>query len=384
MLVIWHYRNSRSAAVAAAAGADVAVLFVGSDQTTEAENFDRSSITLAGQQEKLIQAVFAVQPRTVVVFISGGIVSSPWTVANVPAVVKSFYPGQLGGDAIVDVLTGRFTPSGALPVTMYYPNITRRDSRDVNLNSSGGITHLYFKGPVLFPYGYSQSYTTFVHSWLRSTVTGPTAGTVARSSKGAVVGPTADTDADPTRAWSVEIMGAPSSSSSSNGGVASHPLLRLTRSAGLSDAVSIDDATVTLSLKTVNAGSVAGDCPVLLFAVNNGADTSGQQQRLLTFSRLSALTPSEARVHDLNIRLSDILALFREYEEEDAPAVLARVCAGADHSGARVTVETPRVLRVGAGVHTLPGVDSSSSRRDPTVLPTLFLGVELVVQCPAH
>ena len=148
-------------AAQAAAAADVAVVFVGSDQTTEAENFDRSDITLAGVQEQLVRAVVAAQPNTVVVFISGGPVSSPWIAVNVPSIVQSFYPGELGGDAIVDVLTGAFNPSGRLPVTMYYPNITARDMRNVDLADDGGITHLYFKGPVLWPFGWGLSYTTF-------------------------------------------------------------------------------------------------------------------------------------------------------------------------------------------------------------------------------
>ena len=53
-------------AIAAAKAAQLAVVFVGSDQTTEAENFDRDSISLTGVQEQLVQAVLAVQPRTVV------------------------------------------------------------------------------------------------------------------------------------------------------------------------------------------------------------------------------------------------------------------------------------------------------------------------------
>jgi len=133
-------------AVAAARDADVAVVFIGSDQTTEAENFDRDVITLAGVQEQLAQQIVAVQPRTVVVLLNGGAISSPWIAANVPAVLEAWYPGELGGDAIIDVLSGVVSPAGRMPVTTYYPNITARDIRDVDLASGGGITYQYFSG----------------------------------------------------------------------------------------------------------------------------------------------------------------------------------------------------------------------------------------------
>jgi beta-glucosidase-like glycosyl hydrolase len=157
------------AAVAAAAAADVAVVFVGSDATTEAENFDRNEITLAGQQEGLLRAVFAAQPATIVVFISGGVVSSPWALSALPAALQMFYPGELGGDAIVGVLTGGVNPSGKLPATLYYPNITAaRDIRDMDLAAAGGITHAWVTGPVLRPWGFGLSYSTwaFEAAWL--------------------------------------------------------------------------------------------------------------------------------------------------------------------------------------------------------------------------
>ena len=145
----------------AAAAADVAVVFVGSDQTTEAENFDRDTLTLPGVQEELLKRVLAANPRTVVVLINGGAISSQWMVANVPAVLEAYYPGELGGDAIVDTLLGHNNPAGKLPYTVYHSNFTTRDIRDVDLSHDGGVTHAYFTGPVLFKFGHGLSYTTF-------------------------------------------------------------------------------------------------------------------------------------------------------------------------------------------------------------------------------
>ena len=68
---------------------------------------------------------------------------------------------HISGDAIVDALVGAFSPAGRLPTTMYTPDIIARDIRDVDLASDGGITHTWFDGPVLFPFGYGLSYAQF-------------------------------------------------------------------------------------------------------------------------------------------------------------------------------------------------------------------------------
>jgi beta-glucosidase len=110
-----------AAAVAAARDADVAVVFIGSDQTTEAENFDRDVITLAGVQELLVRAVLDAQPNTVVVLMNGGTISSDWMMSGeagvgAPAILEAWYPGELGGDAIVNTLLGKANPGGKMPV----------------------------------------------------------------------------------------------------------------------------------------------------------------------------------------------------------------------------------------------------------------------------
>lgn len=164
-----------SAAVQAAQMADIAIVFVGSDQTTEAENFDRNNITLAGVQEQLVLAILQAQPRTIVLFISGGIVSSPMIISTASTVLQVFYPGELGGDAIIQTLIGTNIPSGKLPVTMYYPNVTiNRDIRTSDLSAQGGITHNYFTGPVLYPFGYGISYTSFTYDAVWSPSSGYT------------------------------------------------------------------------------------------------------------------------------------------------------------------------------------------------------------------
>lgn len=102
-----------AAAAAAARSADVAIV-VATQWTTEAE--DPEGIALSGDQDALIAAVAAGNPKTAVVLTTGGPVLMPW-IDRVPAVVAAWYPGQRGGEAIARVLFGEVNPSGRLPIT---------------------------------------------------------------------------------------------------------------------------------------------------------------------------------------------------------------------------------------------------------------------------
>ncbi len=102
-----------AAAAAAARSADLAIVFA-TQWTTEAQ--DVADLSLPNGQDALIAAVAAAQPKTVAVLETGGPVLMPWIDA-VPAVVQAWYPGQRGGEAIANILTGRVNPSGRLPIT---------------------------------------------------------------------------------------------------------------------------------------------------------------------------------------------------------------------------------------------------------------------------
>lgn len=102
-----------NATIEAAAKADLAIVFA-TQWTTEAE--DVPNLRLQHHQDALVAAVANAQPRTVAVLTTGGPVTMPWLDA-VPAVVQAWYPGQRGGEAIANILTGRVNPSGRLPIT---------------------------------------------------------------------------------------------------------------------------------------------------------------------------------------------------------------------------------------------------------------------------
>ncbi len=158
-----------AAATAAARAADVAVVFAG-DYSSEA--FDRPSLSLPGDENALISAVAAANPRTVVVLNTGGPCLMPW-LGRVAGVIEDWYPGEQDGAAIAALLFGDADPSGRLPVT--FP--TSDASAAVNTTAQWpgvGLTATYSEGldvgyrydhatgtQPLFPFGYGLSYTRF-------------------------------------------------------------------------------------------------------------------------------------------------------------------------------------------------------------------------------
>lgn len=103
-------------AVALARDADVALVVVGTNSAVESEGYDRSSLDLPGEQDALVRAVAAANPRTVVVVNAGAPVLLPWR-DEVAAVLVGYFGGQEMGDAVADILLGRVEPGGRLPTT---------------------------------------------------------------------------------------------------------------------------------------------------------------------------------------------------------------------------------------------------------------------------
>jgi beta-glucosidase len=148
-----------------ARGADVAIVFVGTNGRIEAEGRDRTSLSLPGRQEELVKAVRAANPKTVVVLMNAGPLTIPWLKENVPAILEAWWDGVEGGDAIADVLFGDINPAGRLPHTVYASEsqVPSQDEYDV----TKGFTYMYINGKPLFPFGYGLSYTQFKYSNLR-------------------------------------------------------------------------------------------------------------------------------------------------------------------------------------------------------------------------
>jgi len=159
-------------AVELAARADAAVVFGGMPRGFESEGHDRPDMALPGRQNELIRAVAAANPNTIVVLNCGSPVELPW-IDEVSAVVLAYYPGQEGGRAVANVLTGAVNPSGKLPVT--FPRrlednptfINYPGYREVRYGEGIFVGYRYYdekKVEPRFPFGHGLSYTTFAYS----------------------------------------------------------------------------------------------------------------------------------------------------------------------------------------------------------------------------
>jgi len=157
-------------AVAAATGADVAVVFLGLPARLESEGYDRDDVDLPANQLAVLRAVVDANPNTVVVLSNGGVVTLPFA-ADVPAILEGWLLGQAGGGATADVLFGVVNPSAKLTETIPL----RLADSPAHLDFPGEFSHVrYGEGlfvgyrwydardlDVAHPFGHGLSYTTF-------------------------------------------------------------------------------------------------------------------------------------------------------------------------------------------------------------------------------
>ena len=163
-------------ACAAAGEADVAVVFAGLPSVYESEGFDRLHMRLPEQHDRLIEAICAANPNTVVVLANGAPVEMPWVGAP-KAILEAYLGGQAGGPAVADILFGRLSPCGKLAETFplrqadvpsdpWFPG----SHRQVQYREGLYVGYRYFDSfprPVLFPFGHGLSYTRFDYGGLQ-------------------------------------------------------------------------------------------------------------------------------------------------------------------------------------------------------------------------
>jgi len=185
-----------AAAAAAAKSADVAIVFA---WQWESEGLDLQTLDLSPEQNKLIDAVAAANPKTIVVLETGSPATMPW-IEKVPGVVEAWYPGIRGAEALANILTGAVNPTGKLAITfprsdadLPHPKLVLPPPESQpNFSAPGAdisnIMSMMAKGfppfqisydeglkvgykwydaekkPVLFPFGFGLSYTTYAYS----------------------------------------------------------------------------------------------------------------------------------------------------------------------------------------------------------------------------
>jgi beta-glucosidase-like glycosyl hydrolase len=172
--IVLVYREAESAetdkeTLDLAASSDVALVFVGTDQTTGREESDRFSLSLPGNQNQLIKSVASVNPNTIVVIQGMGMVEAEQfkNNPNIAGIVFTGYNGQAQGTAMAKILFGEVNPGGKTSVTWYKSLNDLPDFNDYNLrggSSKNGRTYMYFNKDVSYEFGYGLSYTSFGYS----------------------------------------------------------------------------------------------------------------------------------------------------------------------------------------------------------------------------
>lgn len=181
-------RSGIAEAVAAAAGADAAIVVVGDraglfGRGTVGEGNDVESLELPGVQRELVAAVRATGVPVVLVVLSGRPYALGWALEGpeaVSAVVQSFFPGEEGGPAIAAVLSGRVAPSGHLPVSL--PRSAGAQPSFYLHPILGGPSDVTSADPTpALPFGHGLTYTTFAHEDLTADAETPAGGTIQAS-----------------------------------------------------------------------------------------------------------------------------------------------------------------------------------------------------------
>ncbi|KAF4566455.1 glycosyl hydrolase 3 family protein [Pleurotus pulmonarius] len=252
-----------SAAIAAARSADLIIFAGGIDELSiEREGQDRTEITWPGNQLELLAKLERVGKPIVVLQFGGGQVDDSALKINpkINAIVWGGYPGQSGGTALFDILTGKAAPAGRLPVTQYPAEyVNQIPMTDMSLRPSTnnpGRTYQWYTGTPIFDFGHGLHFTTFSLMWQKR----------------------------------------PQARYSTSDFVSS------IRRSDTPDLLIFD----TLEVVVHNTGKVKSDFVTMLFVGGNAGPAPRPNRRLVSYERLHAIGPrSSARAH-LNITLGSL------------------------------------------------------------------------------
>ena len=170
----YNHQKDFEEALSTAAKAEVIIFVGGISPRLEGEDLkvkvpgflggDKTDLNLPTVQTALLKELKKLGKPIVLVLLNGSALAINWEEENLDAIVETWYGGERGGEALADVLTGKYNPAGRLPVTFY------RSINDIPAfddYSMEGKTYRYVNKPVLYPFGYGLSYTNFNYSNLR-------------------------------------------------------------------------------------------------------------------------------------------------------------------------------------------------------------------------
>ena len=161
-------RSGFAEAVEKAKKADVVIMALGEDAFQSGEGRSQVNIDLAGLQQELMEEVYKVNKNLVLVLFNGRPLEITWSAENIPAIVDAWLLGSESGNAIADVLFGKYNPSGKLPVS--FPRAVGQEPLFYNQKNTGrpanpsDVTYSDYRDvskTPLYPFGYGLSYTTF-------------------------------------------------------------------------------------------------------------------------------------------------------------------------------------------------------------------------------
>jgi len=169
--LLWLPPNLTQEAVDAARKADVVIAVVGLTAQLEGEESDSSdpgffggdrlSLGLPHLQEELLGSLSATKKPLIVVLTSGSAIAVNWSQEHAAAILEAWYPGEEGGTAVADVLSGEYNPAGRLPVTFYKSVAQLPPFTSYGMN---GRTYRYLTEQPLYPFGYGLSFSSFHYS----------------------------------------------------------------------------------------------------------------------------------------------------------------------------------------------------------------------------
>jgi hypothetical protein len=290
--LLWLPPNLLEEAVSAARKSDIVIAVVGITAQLEGEESensdpgffggDRTDLTLPHTQQELLEALAASGKPLVVVLTNGSALAVNWASEHAAAMLEAWYPGEEGGVAVADVLSGDYNPTGRLPVTFYKSVAQLPPYTDYSMANR---TYRYFTEEPLFPFGFGLSYSSFSYSdpTVSSSVVadphvGSSVGTRAIVPQGESSRPLAlsSTSADPGLVAFIE----PSSMPDNNGRL--HPVPRGGESAKLPapEARHTPDlplkfpgnSPITVSAKVTNNSHIPGDEVAELYISHPGLD----------------------------------------------------------------------------------------------------------------
>ncbi len=153
-----------------AKNADYAIVVVGDNSMrykwkdkTAGENMGRAHLDLFGKQLELVQAIKKTGTPVIIVLVNGKPISEPWLEKNIPAILESWEPGNLGGQAVAEILFGDVNPSGKLPLTVAR---SVGQLRMIYNHKPSAYFHKYAdeKKTPLYPFGFGLSYTKYSYN----------------------------------------------------------------------------------------------------------------------------------------------------------------------------------------------------------------------------